>query len=252
MQRLFSKTINFYRRNGFNLTIRRAVSLLSKDGKYTFSEIYRNNHWGNSETLSGIGSTELATRAIRAHLPIIFSQWKTTNIIDAPCGDFNWFKLVTLDQNMSYTGIDIVHELIAENNRKHADSQHRFILADITSDPLPIADILICRDCLIHLSYKDIFKFLRNFVASETPFLLTTTYKNENRFQNTDIMTGEVRWIDLFSAPFSLPSDVAYRFDDPNEDPNQYREMCLWKRDQIIQALRQSTPRHSLLRSPNS
>ena len=93
----------------------------------------------------------------------------------------------------------------------------------------------MCRDCLIHLSNKDIFKFLRNFIASGTPFLLTSTYKNEANFSNEDILTGEVRSIDLFSPPFSLPSDVVYRF--VVIPPSPPREMCLWNRDQIIKAL---------------
>ncbi|HUI21170.1 MAG TPA: class I SAM-dependent methyltransferase [Methylocella sp.] len=242
---LFLKTIYFYRRKGLTLTLRRIASILSRDPKYTFSEIYRNNHWGNSESVSGVGSTEFATRGIREHLPIILSKWGITKLIDAPCGDFNWFKLVQLTKDMSYTGIDIVPALIGENNKKYADANHRFILADITTDPLPFADILICRDCLFHLSYKDIFKFLRNFVISGTPFLLTTTYKNESKFQNSDILTGEVRLIDLFSAPFSLPPNVAYRFDDfvPPDEP---REMCLWNRDQIMGALSSPGPKKSV------
>lgn len=236
VQRLFLKTINFYHRNGLILTLRRAGSVLSKDRKYAFSEIYKNNFWDGSESASGAGSSELASREIRAHLPIIFSRWKLKNIIDAPCGDFNWMKLVTLDQDMHYTGLDIVPDLIAENNRKYASFQNCFILADLTIDPLPNGDIVICRDCLFHLSNKDIFLFLRNFIESGTQFLLTTTHKNEDGFLNTDIFTSEFRLIDLFSPPFSLPRDVAYRFDDfiPPYPP---REMCLWNRAQIIRAL---------------
>jgi hypothetical protein len=37
---------------------------------------------------------------------------------------------------MSYIGIDIVPDLIAENKRKYADPHHRFLLADITTDSL--------------------------------------------------------------------------------------------------------------------
>lgn len=236
MKRLFLKTIPFYRRNGLRLTFRRVVSLLFRDRKYVFSEIYKNNLWGCSESASGAGSSEFATRDIRAHLPIIFDRWKLKNIVDAPCGDFNLFKFVTLNSDMRYIGIDIVPDLIANNNIKYTDLQHRFVLADIRVDSLPTSDIVICRDCLFHFSYKDVFLFLSNFVASETRFLLTSTHKNEDEFPNTDILTGEFRLIDLFSAPFSLPPDVAYRFDD-FIPPYPAREMCLWNRAQIIMAL---------------
>jgi len=148
-------------------------------------------------------------------------------------------KLVKLDDDMRYTGIDIVPDLISANSAKYSSFQHRFLLADLTTDKFPIGDIVICRDCLFHLSEKDIFLFLTNFIASGTEFLLTTTHKNEDGFLNTDILTGEFRLVDLFSPPFSLPKEVFYRFDDfiPPYPP---REMCLWNRAQIMKALSSS------------
>jgi hypothetical protein len=137
---------------------------------------------------------------------------------------------------VSYTGIDIVLDLISNNIKKYEDSQHRFILADLAADPLPKGDIVLCRDCLFHFSYNDIFLFLKNSISSGTPFLLTTTHKNDKEFQNVDVLTGEFRLLDLFSAPFSLPTDVGYRFDD-FISPQPPREMCLWNRDQIITAV---------------
>ena len=214
MQRLFSNALKYYRRNGPKATLKRAVAYVSKDRKLIFSEIYKTNLWNDPESRSGYGSTLAATQGIRTHLPLLLAQLNLKNIIDAPCGDFNWMKLVPLSPGMHYAGIDIVPDLIADNTKKYATAQHRFLLADLTTDPLPQGDIVICRDCLFHLSYKEIFMFLKNFLASGTPFLLTTTIKNENDFQNTDIMAGQFRWIDLFAPPFSFPRDVAYRFDD--------------------------------------
>jgi hypothetical protein len=237
---IFSKTIKFWRRNGLKLTFRRAISLLSKDRKYTFSEIYNKNLWDSSESASGAGSSELATREIRTHLPLIFSKWNLKNIIDAPCGDFNWMKLVKVDNDMHYTGIDIVPESIAANISKYSSFHTSFVLYDFTIDKIPTGDIVICRDCLFHLSNNDILLFLRNFIASGTEFLLTTTHKNEGSFLNTDILTGEFRLIDLFSSPFFLPQDVYYRFDDFLL-PYEPREMCLWNRAQIIKALSSGT-----------
>ncbi|HUZ90386.1 MAG TPA: class I SAM-dependent methyltransferase [Methylocella sp.] len=212
------------------------MAFLANDRQYLFSYIYEDNVWGDSESASGPGSSELATREIRAHLPIIFSKWNIANIIDAPCGDFNWMKFVTLGQNMSYTGLDIVPELVKENNKKYANHKRQFMLSDIRTDPLPKGDILICRDCLLHLSYKDTFMFLRNFIISEIPFLLTSTDKNDTGYQNRDILTGEFRLIDLFAPPYCFPPDVAYRFDD-FVPPIPPREMCLWNRTQIIEVV---------------
>ena len=69
------------------------------------------------------------------------------------------------------TGIDIVPDLISNNIKKYEDSQRRFILADLAVDPLPKGDIVLCRDCLFHFGYNDIFLFLENFISSGTPFL---------------------------------------------------------------------------------
>jgi hypothetical protein len=37
-------------------------------------------------------------------------------LLDIPCGDFNWMKLLNL--GVDYIGADIVGELIAENRRR--------------------------------------------------------------------------------------------------------------------------------------
>jgi hypothetical protein len=37
------------------------------------------------------------------------------SIVDAPYGDFNWMKLLTLAPDVNYTGIDIVPDLIPNN-----------------------------------------------------------------------------------------------------------------------------------------
>ena len=63
--------------------------------------------------------------------------------------------------------------MIAENKRRYTDFQHALALVDISSDRLPEGDLLICRDCLFHLSYKDTFAFLSNFVSSASLYLLT-------------------------------------------------------------------------------
>ena len=71
-----------------------------------FAQIYEDNVWGDSESGSGANSTESATRELRGHLLKILSQFHVKSIVDAPCGDFNWMRLVRLDENIRYTGLD--------------------------------------------------------------------------------------------------------------------------------------------------
>lgn len=202
-----------------------------------FTAIYKGNHWGGDESASGRGSSLAYTDNLRAHLPGLFEQFKIRSVLDAPCGDFHWMRLVTNQLNIDYTGADIVKPIIESNQSKYANASTRFVQLDITRHPLPPADLMICRDCLFHLSYADVRAALVNFVKSGTPYLLTTTHINNGTFRNHDILTGSFRLIDLFSEPFNLPREPLARIADWIE-PHPEREMCLWSSEQIAAALR--------------
>lgn len=206
------------------------------DHAFIFSEIYKKNLWKSQESRSGEGSELSQTKNLIEILPSMLEQFQIKTIIDAPCGDFNWMKHVPLNRDLHYIGLDIVPELINDNQKKYGNSQYRFQLADLTKNQLPKAELLFCRDCLFHLSYKDIYLVLNNFVQSDIPFLLTTTHLNTSNFKNSDIQTGSFRQIDLFSEPFFLPSNVHFRIED-FVAPATPREMCLWDKAQVKSAL---------------
>jgi len=201
-----------------------------------FTAIYRNNLWGNFESVSGNGSTLEGTKNLRSKLPELFEKFSIKTIFDAPCGDFNWMRHFLEKSKVNYIGGDIVRPLIDEHNANFQNASTKFLHVDITKDKLPAADLMICRDCLFHLSYNDTKLFLQNFIDSKILYLLTTTYINQGEFSNQDIKTGGFRLIDLLSAPYHFEENVLYRIEDtiPNETP---REMCLWSREQIISAM---------------
>ena len=201
-----------------------------------FTEIYKNNVWGNFESVSGNGSTLEGTQNLRTQLPELIQQYSIHTLFDAPCGDFNWMRLLLKTVNINYIGGDIVLPLIEAHQSNFKNAQTNFIHIDLTKDELPDADLMVCRDCLFHLSYQDTKLVLQNFINSNIKYLLTKTYIKSDEFINRDITTGDFRLIDLFSAPFNFDQDVLFRIDDtiPNEIP---REMCLWSREQILIAL---------------
>ena len=80
-----------------------------------------------------------------------------------------------------------------------------FLNVDVTSDDLPEADVVLCRDCLVHLSSTDIFAALRNFRRSGSTYLLTTTYPGLLS-HNRNIVTGMWRPVDLQLPPFGFPA----------------------------------------------
>lgn len=206
------------------------------DAKSRFTDIFERKAWGPLESASGYGSSVQYTERLRAGLPDLFARLGVKRVLDAPCGDFNWMRLVVEANDIDYTGGDIVEPLIEQNRARYPLPRVRFMVLDITRDPLPEADLMICRDCLFHLSFADVRAFFENFARSNIPWLLTTTHMNAGLFRNEDIETGDFRRIDLFLPPFNLPPDVAWRVEDWMP-PEAMREMCVWSREQVAQAL---------------
>lgn len=201
-----------------------------------FTQIYKINYWGSQESASGVGSTLDVTQNLRNELPLLFNQFEIRSIFDGPCGDFNWMQHVVIKAQLQYIGGDIVAPLVESNQSKYASDNVRFIKIDLTKDAIPTTDLMICRDCLFHLSFADIKLVLTNFVQSQTQFLLTTSYKNTGNWKNEDIITGHFRLIDLFSAPYQFSTSALYQIEDwlPPDNP---RSLYLWSREQVIQAL---------------
>ena len=216
------------------------ASLDGRESSAVFTEIYAKRLWKGGKSDSGPGSELAYTENLRFYLPVLFERFGIRTIVDAACGDFNWMRFVPLIREMSYVGIDIVPRIIAQNQRRYADDRRKFAVGNIVTDPLPTADMLICRDCPFHLSNRDIILLLQNFVASNSAYLLTSTHVNNGSFVNTDINTGHFRLLDLFSEPFCLPRNVHYCIDD-YVPPFPPRTMCLWDRVQISSAIRELT-----------
>jgi len=144
--------------------------------KNTFTGIYKTNLWNSRESHSGTGSDLSQTRVLIKNLERLFEEYNIKSVLDIPCGDLNWMRTVNLT-DIKYTGADIVMDLIYKNKErfKHLSNMN-FKLLDLTSDPLPEVDLILCRDCLVHLSYENIFKALSNIQSSNCKYLLTTTF----------------------------------------------------------------------------
>ena len=178
-----------------------------------FTRLYKRNIWGSNETVSGPGSELSYTECLRRHLPRLLSQYRVTRILDAPCGDFNWMRQVVPDLGIEYIGGDIVQEIVVRNQQEFGTKGVSFRHLDIVRDPLPASELMMVRDCLFHLSYRDIFGFLVNFSRSDIGLLLTTTHLPDDG-ENRDIRTGDVRSIHLFSPPFCFPQSPLQRLSD--------------------------------------
>ncbi|MDH3264339.1 MAG: methyltransferase domain-containing protein [Paracoccaceae bacterium] len=166
-----------------------------------FRRYYDKNKWGDAGSRSGKGSSLAATEELRRLLPPLLTELGVTELLDVPCGDFHWMAQTDLS-GLRYTGGDIVPEMIARNREEHGRDGVRFQVIDLIKGPLPRADLVFCRDCLVHLSNAHIAAALENVRRSGATWLLTTTFPDAP--ENRDIATGQWRKVDLTKPPFRL------------------------------------------------
>jgi len=196
-----------------------------------FEQHFRKRAWRNEESVSGTGSTLAYTVNLRAELPVLVERLGVRSLLDAPCGDFNWMKEVEWRSPINYIGGDIVRALVEENQKRYGSPKRRFLTLDLTSDPLPEADLFLCRDCLFHLSERNVFAALANFMRSDLRWLLTSVHPEVE--ENLDIPDGGFRQFDLRKPPFSFPEPEEW-IDDTA--PGHYRRLLgLWTREQVIE-----------------
>jgi SAM-dependent methyltransferase len=173
--------------------------------EYVFRDIYLRHHWSGGESASGAGASPDQTRELRRLLPVLLGELGVTTLLDLPCGDYGWMRTIELPV-ARYIGGDLLPEIVEPLEAEFGDGRREFQVVDLTRDPLPPADLLLCRDCLVHLSYAEIRRALRNLVRSSIPYILTTTFPD--CAANEDIVTGDWRVLDLERAPLHLPAPV--------------------------------------------
>jgi hypothetical protein len=201
-----------------------AKALGELDLRKKFERIYETNLWADPQSRSGVGSSLDSTRVVRAKLPKALRQLEARVLLDVPCGDFTWMEHVDLS-GIEYIGADIVPSIVEQNNRLHAAGTRRFVNLDLTRDRLPDADVLLCRDCLVHLSYENIGAVLANIARANVGYLLTTSFPGRN--DNYDVPDGDWRALDLQSPPFSFPEPVLTIVEECEEEGGDYADKSL-------------------------
>jgi len=189
----------------------------SQDRASRFQRIFDENTWRNTESVSGEGSNLDRTAVVRTKLPALLAKYGVRSILDAPCGDFYWMKEVPIG-DIDYTGADIVPEIIERDVEWYAGPRRRFVVCDLVSDPLPKADLILCRDCLVHLPYAETRRAIDNFRRSGAVWLLTTTFTGDR--ENRDIEIGDWRPINLERPPYGFPPPL----DVINEESDEVDE----------------------------
>jgi len=190
-----------------------------------FRRIHDTNMWGAAASTSGLGSEIDATIVLRAELPRLFRKLGMTSLLDAPCGDAGWINKA--DLGVRTVGVDIVPALIASLQARAAAGEIKgeYHLADITLDPLPRCDAILCRDALVHLSFANIERAVGNFKASGAVWLIATTFPDWQT--NGDCEDGDWRALNFERKPFSWRPPVELVNENCTEARGGWRDKSL-------------------------
>lgn len=189
-----------------------------------FRRIHETNLWGVA-SVSGLGSETDATATLRSELPPLLARLGATSLLDAPCGDAGWINQA--DLGVRYVGVDIVPALVENLQARAAGGEvgGEYHLADITRDPLPRCDAVLCRDCLVHLSFALIVSAVANLRRSGATWLITTTFPDWQT--NTDCEDGDWRALNFQRAPFDWGTPVELINENCTEAGGGWRDKSL-------------------------
>lgn len=195
-----------------------------------FTKIFSENSWKSTESISGTGSSHAATRELVPQLIELIDRRQIWNLIDAPCGDFNWVGPVA-EHLGRYRGYDVVEGVVEQ---ARARSHHQFEVGDITARVLPRADAIMSRDCLVHLPDDLVIQAIRNFVASGSIWLLTTHFPE--LAENKPGSLGGWRPLNLTLAPFNLPEPTEMLVERPSIPPHAVygrKTLAAWRLEDL-------------------
>jgi Methyltransferase domain len=199
-----------------------------------FRRIHDTNLWGAPASTSGLGSEIDATAMLRSELPRLLEKLYVSSLLDAPCGDAGWINQA--DLRMRYAGVDIVPALIESLQRRAATGEisGEYHLADITAETLPRCDAILCRDCLVHLSFANVERAVANFRTSGAPWLIATTFPEWQ--VNADCEDGDWRALNFELIPFSWGPPVELLNENCLEAGGGWRDKSLgvWRLSTVV------------------
>ena len=104
-------------------------------------------------------------------------------------------------------GLDIVKSVIEKNKKKYSKKNINFYYKNFLNSDLPDADLIILKDVLQHLSFKNIFKALDKVKKYKYAVLV-----NDSSEINIDCEDGDWRPLNLNTAPFNANAKEALSY----------------------------------------
>ena len=183
-----------------------------KSNRDVFSHIYESGEWAvdnngvkdaKYEFTSGSGSSPENVKPYMTYLQDFLKKKQIKSVVDLGCGDWQFSRLIDWS-GIEYTGIDVVDAVVERNSKMFKRKNISFIRSDGAEDSLPKADLLICKEVLQHLPFKDVLAIITQLSKYKYCLILNDVDPVTLTNVNSDIPRGHYRPLDLTQPPFSL------------------------------------------------
>ncbi len=200
--------LQLYRRGRLRRARRRNAG---RSPEKVFRDVYRRNQWGGQagEFFSGTGSEASQAAGYAEAVRDFVREHRITSIVDLGCGDYRVGALLRTS-GVTYTGVDVVPELIEHNRALYANADTDFVCRNLLEDSLPPGELCLVRQVLQHLSNQEIATTLGR-LAQYQYVLVTEHYPAPSRLvrpnldkahgPDTRVSEGSGVFLDL--PPFS-------------------------------------------------
>jgi len=126
-----------------------------------------------------------------------------STLADAGCGDLEWMEGISRQFTL-YIGLDRKEIVTAQNDRLYGKRHgHFFACRDVTRDPLPTVDAILCRDLFCENDPAAVSEILTNIKASGSRYMMAST------------TPGAPAPLDLAAPPFNLPLPLVQFVEEP-------------------------------------
>lgn len=135
---------------------------------------------------------------LRAELITLLARLEVRRLLEIGCGDFDWIRDIASHVEL-YTGVDRDFDAVLCDRIEHGGPRRRFLVREVTRDPLPHADLVLCRDVLAHLDEENAPRALDAILRTRARYLLATAEAGDR--------PGSLQPMALRS-PISMPAPV--------------------------------------------
>jgi SAM-dependent methyltransferase len=204
-----------------------------------FNEVYRKKMWtGGSAKPSGAGSYGEMAEQYLHYIGRFIDSKAVDSIVDVGCGDFNIGSKLSRYVKR-YIALDVSSEIIERNKITYAElSNVEFQQLDACSDQIPLADLVIVRQVLQHLTNAEIEDLLSNVEKSGTKYVIIVEHHydlDKSQVTNIDLQAHgpytrvEHRsGVNIMEPPFSKEAKLVERIPIPFA-PDEFLYMFLWE-----------------------